>query len=130
MHVGLRSLIVPVLVAGIIFVREGIEFDAILIGVAVWGVFVAGCVLIGSALAGIACAFVSARRARFSRPTRRSLTCSILLALLALFPLRTSWDTVEGPRTASGLTAAANAALLKIDLVDHPTVYYTETCCG
>lgn len=128
--VRLRSLAVPLLVSAVIFAKEGIDFGAVFIGLVVWGVFVASCVLAGGALAGLACAFASARRRRFARPSRTTIASCVLVAFLVLFPVRVDWDTVEGPDTASGLTAAVNAAPSKVHLVDHPTLWYTETCCG
>ena len=125
-----RSLAIPVLVSAVIFVREGIEFGAVVIGFAVWGVFVACCVAIGCVLAGLGCAFAYARRRQFARPNRTSVVVSVMIAFVVLFPVRAKWDTVEGPDSAGGLTAAANAVLLKANLVDDPTLAYTESCCG
>jgi hypothetical protein len=122
--------VVPVLVSGAIFVKEGIELGAGIISFAVWIAFIVCVVVAGGALAGLACLFMSARYRRFARPSRTVVASSLSIASLVLFPVRASWDTVEGPDSASGLAAAADAALLKADLVDHATLWYTETCCG
>jgi hypothetical protein len=126
-----RLVAIPLAVAAVIFVREAIELDdSLLIGLALWGVFLVCCVVSSVVLTGLACALLSARRRRLARPTRTTVSWSLLIACLVLFPVHASWNTVEGPNSAGGLTSAADAALLRVDWIDHPGLPYSETCCG
>jgi hypothetical protein len=128
--IRLRSLAVPLLASAVIFVKEGIEFDAVLIGIALWGIFVALSVASGGAIVGLSYVVARLRRRPLTRPSRSLVACAFLASLSVLFPVPAAWDTVEGPDSAGGLTAALDAALLNADLKNQPTLSYTEECCG
>jgi hypothetical protein len=114
----------------VIFVNEGIEFDAVLIGFALWGIFVALSLASGAAIVGLSYVVACLRRRPLTRPSGSRVGCAFLVSLCVLFPVPAAWDTVEGPDSAGGLTAALDAALLNADLKNQPTLPYTEECCG
>lgn len=113
-----------------IFVKEGIEFDAFLIGFALWGIFVALSFATGGAIVGLSYLVACLQRRPLHRPSRSLVACAFLVSLSVLFPVPATCDTVEGADSAGGLTAALDATLLQADFKNQPTLWYTEECCG
>lgn len=130
MRLSLRSLALPLLASAVVFAREAIAFESLPIGFALWATFIVLSLVGGGAIVGLSYAVVCLRRRPLTRPSRSLIACALLASTLALFPVSSSWDTIEGADSASGLTAAFDATLLKSRITTSPTVGYTETCCG
>lgn len=126
----LRWLAIPLLASAVIFIKEGIEFDALPIGLALWGIFVALALASGGVIVGLCYGIAYLRRRPLTRPRRSIVACALTISLAVLFPVPATWDTVEGADSTGGLAAAVDATLLNADLKNQPTLWYTEECCG
>lgn len=84
------------------------EFDALPIGFALWGVFVALVLASGSVIVGLCCVVAHLRRRALTRPSTSIAAGALMVSLAVLFPVPATWDTVEGADSAH---------------------WYTEECC-
>jgi hypothetical protein len=107
-RLDLRWLALPLLASAVVFIKEGMEFDALPIGFALWGVFVALVLASGSVIVGLCCVVAHLRRRALTRPSTSIAAGALMVSLAVLFPVPATWDTVEGADSAH---------------------WYTEECC-
>jgi hypothetical protein len=129
MRRDLPRLAIPLFASAVVFIKEGVEFDDLPIGLALWGIFVALVFASGCVIVGFSYVVADLRRRPLTRPSRSIVACALIVSLAVLFPVPASWDTVEGEDSAGGLAAALDATLLNANLKNQPTLWYTEQCC-